>query len=428
MGAQLAVTFTGLRFENPFLLSSAPPTESDSNIMRAFDAGWGGVVTKTIGLHPVVNVAGPKTKFLRATPDSPQTVDAEAPGHRAALVVELGAHLRQAARLVDAAHRDGSRRRIPNRILVASIMAGSGSDRELAHWQTLAKACQDEGADALELNLSCPHMDRKDMGSNIGKDTGADLDRHARSSRKSRACRCGPSSRRRPPTSSWRRAARSSAAPTRSSSSNTFPSLPLIDPETLEFEMNVDGYVSSGGLGGPAILPQSLAKMAQLTQAFPDKAFSGIGGVADFAHALNYFLLGCGTVQVCTAAMLDHAIGPNVIRRLLAGMQQFSIGRRRGWSSLEDFRGLRRDRVVTHSQIRRPDTEGVPRRPRRRGLRGQAARVEATATGRTEHVGRLRRAHRGCLRQPALESRPRADAARRSGPGPPTTSPRSGSA
>src|SRR5881394_2174575 len=66
MPVQLSTTFTGLRFENPFLLSSAPPTESDSNIMRAFDAGWGGVITKTIGLHPVVNVKGPKTKFLRA--------------------------------------------------------------------------------------------------------------------------------------------------------------------------------------------------------------------------------------------------------------------------------------------------------------------------------------------------------------------------
>jgi dihydropyrimidine dehydrogenase (NAD+) subunit PreA len=72
MATQLDVTFTGLRFPNPFLLASAPPTESDSNIMRAFDAGWGGVVTKTIGLHPVVNVAGPKTKFLRATPDAAQ--------------------------------------------------------------------------------------------------------------------------------------------------------------------------------------------------------------------------------------------------------------------------------------------------------------------------------------------------------------------
>src|SRR5262249_57080188 len=71
MGADLSTTFTGVRFTNPFLLSSAPPTESESNILRAFEAGWGGVVTKTIGLHPVVNVLGPKTKFLRADADSP---------------------------------------------------------------------------------------------------------------------------------------------------------------------------------------------------------------------------------------------------------------------------------------------------------------------------------------------------------------------
>src|SRR5690242_1671007 len=80
MPVQLNTTFTGLRFDNPFLLSSAPPTESDSNIMRAFDAGWGGVVTKTIGLHPVVNVAGPKTKFLRATPESPHLSMQKRPG------------------------------------------------------------------------------------------------------------------------------------------------------------------------------------------------------------------------------------------------------------------------------------------------------------------------------------------------------------
>src|SRR6478752_5396683 len=80
MANRLEVTFTGLRFENPFLLASAPPTESDNNIMRAFDAGWGGVVTKTIGLHPVVNVDGPKTKFLRSMPDSPTLSMKKRPG------------------------------------------------------------------------------------------------------------------------------------------------------------------------------------------------------------------------------------------------------------------------------------------------------------------------------------------------------------
>jgi dihydroorotate dehydrogenase len=137
------------------------------------------------------------------------------------------------------------------------------------------------------------------------------------------------------------------------SSSNTFPSLPLIDPATLDFEMNVEGYVSPGGLGGPAILPMSIAKMAQMTSAFPDRQFSGIGGVSTFAHALNYFVLGCGTVQVCTAAMLDHAIGPNVIKALMEGMSEFMD--KRGYTSLEDFRGIRRNSIVSHSQIKRPD-------------------------------------------------------------------------
>jgi hypothetical protein len=78
--------------------------------------------------------------------------------------------------------------------------------------------------------------------------------------------------------------------------------------------VNVDGCVSSGGMGGPAILPLSLANMAKMTRAFPDRAFSGIGGISTFEHALSYLRLGCGTTQVATAAMLDHAIGPKVIR------------------------------------------------------------------------------------------------------------------
>jgi dihydropyrimidine dehydrogenase (NAD+) subunit PreA len=140
------------------------------------------------------------------------------------------------------------------------------------------------------------------------------------------------------------------------SSSNTFPSLPIADPTTLEFEVNVDGYVASGGLGGPAILPLSLAKMAQLTQAFPDRAFSGVGGVSSFDQALSYFALGCGTVQVATAAMLDHAIGPNIIRALTEGMTEFlERNADRGWGQLEDFRGFLRDRIVPHARIARPD-------------------------------------------------------------------------
>src|SRR5579864_7238230 len=350
----LSTTFTGIRFRNPFLLSSAPPTESESNILRAFEAGWGGVVTKTIGLHPVVNVVGPKTKFLRADSDTSHLSMKKRPG--AALHSSWNWELISDKTLDWWVPRLGRiKKAFPERILVASVMAGSGNDTELRHWQELAIACQEQGCDALELNLSCPHMDRPDMGSNVGKDEElvsivtkvvkdvASIPVWAKLT---------------PSTTDIVVEARGAllGGADAISSSNTFTSLPLIDAETLEFEIQVDGLVSTGGLGGPAILPLSLAKMSQLTQAFPEKAFSGIGGISNFDHALNYFLLGCGTVQVCTAAMLDHAVGPNVIRELNDGLVQFLERHAAdGWTRVDDFVGARRDRVVPQSRIRRPD-------------------------------------------------------------------------
>jgi len=352
--ADRTTTFTGIQFDNPFLLSSAPPTESESNIMRAFEGGWGGVVTKTIGLHPVVNVVGAKAKFMRTSPDDAYVSMKKRPG--AAL------HSSWNWELISDKPLDWWVPRIrriknafPNRVLIASIMAGSGNDKELRNWQTLAEACQDSGADGVELNFSCPHMDRKDMGSNIGKDEGL--------------CSVVTEAVKEVATVPvWTKLTPATqdivveaAACFRGGadaivSSNTFPSLPIIDPETLEFEINVDGLVSSGGLGGPAILPLSLCNMARMCQAFPDRAFSGIGGISDFAQALSYFLVGCGTVQVCTAAMLDHAVGPNVIKKLLVGLDRFLEKHvADGWTSLADFRGARRDRMVLQSAIRRPD-------------------------------------------------------------------------
>src|SRR3954447_2311021 len=330
MAADLSTTFTGVRFENPFLLSSAPPTESESNILRAFEAGWGGVVTKTIGLHPVVNVVGPKTKFLRADADSPHLSMKKRP--HAALHSSWNWELISDKTLDWWVPRLGRiKQAFPEHVLVASVMAGSGNDTELRHWQELAGSCQEQGCDAAQLELSCPHMDRPDMGSNVGKDQ--ELVSIVTKVVKEVA-RVPVWAKLTPSTTDIVLEARGAflGGADAISSSNTFTSLPLIDAETLEFEVNVDGRVSYGGLGGPAILPLSLAKMAQMTTAFPDRSFSGIGGVAEFTHALNYFLLGCGTVQVCTAAMLDSAVGPNVIKRLTAGMTETM--EKRGWTSL----------------------------------------------------------------------------------------------
>jgi dihydropyrimidine dehydrogenase (NAD+) subunit PreA len=382
MSVDLSVNFTGIRFPNPFLLASAPPTESESNILRAFESGWGGVVTKTIGMHPVVNVAGPKTKFTRYDADT---------GLFSMKVKHGPVHSSWNWELISDKPLDDWLPRIrrikqafPDRILIASIMAGSGSDRELDNWRRLATDCQDAGADGLELNLSCPHMDRPDMGSNIGKNE--QLTSFVTQVVKEVA---------RVPV--WAKLTPATGDITVEAgavfrgggdavvSSNTFPSLPIIDPEALEFEVNVDGKVSSGGLGGPAILPLSLANMAKMTKMYPEGSFSGIGGISTFGHALNYFLMGCGTVQVCTSAMLDKAVGPNVVKRLIDGYTQFlERNADRGWKNLDDFRGLLRDRIVTHSEIRRPDPGSYHGGYEQEGY----AAAEADGTGREEPATR----------------------------------------
>jgi len=233
MSADLSVTFTGLKFENPFLLASAPPTESESNILRAFAAGWGGVVTKTIGVHPVVNVKGPKTNFNRTDPES---------GH-ISMKKRSGAALHSSWNweLISDKPLDwwiGRLARIkkehPSKILVASIMAGSGTDAEMRHWQDLAKACQEDGVDALELNLSCPHMDRPDMGSNIGKDQEQiSIVTHV----VKEVAKVPVWAKLTPSTTDIVGEARGAflGGADAISSSNTFTSLPVIDAETLEF-------------------------------------------------------------------------------------------------------------------------------------------------------------------------------------------------
>ena len=144
MASTLSTTFTGLDFVNPFILASAPPTESKRKIMKAFEAGWGGVVTKTIGLHPVENVAGPKTIYQRASETKPYVSRIKRP--------DTVSHSSWNWELISDQPLDlwlpdleEIKTTYPDRMVIASIMAGAGNQEEMDNWKKLAKSVVDVG-------------------------------------------------------------------------------------------------------------------------------------------------------------------------------------------------------------------------------------------------------------------------------------------
>lgn len=356
MTPELKTTFTGLEFVNPFVLASAPPTESKRKILKAFEAGWGGVVTKTIGLHPVDNVAGPKTIFQRVSETKPYVSRNKRP--------DTLSHSSWNWELISDQPLDlwlpdlkEIKETYPDRMLIASIMAGAGSEEEMDNWRKLATSCIEAGCDALELNLSCPHMDRKDMGANVANDeeiitsilnavkSVVDVPIWVKLTPANSSLVDGA-------------AAAYAAGADAISLCNTFPSLPLLDPETLKFEVEVDGLVTSGGLGGLAILHQALQKVSDISRAFPDKSLSGIGGIRGFREAFNFIAHGAGNLQICTAAMEEKGsggVGVKLIQELTEDLSAYL--KSKGHSSIEDIRGIARERIVQPSQIRRKSGE-----------------------------------------------------------------------
>ena len=238
-------------------------------------------------------------------------------------------------------------------MVIASIMAGTGSEEELENWKKLATAVVGVGCDALELNLSCPHMDRKDMGAHVANDEA--IIRSVLEAVTSVVdvpiwVKLTPSAS----TIVDAAGAAYEAGAAAISTCNTFPSLPLMDPETMKFEVEVDGLVTPGGQGGLAILHQALKRVNDLHKAYPDKAISGIGGIRGFREAFNFIVHGAGNLQVCTAAMEEKGsggVGVKLIQELCEDMTDYLD--RHGYASLEEFRGIARERVVQHAQIRR---------------------------------------------------------------------------
>lgn len=313
----LSVDFAGIKSPNPFWLASAPPTNSGEQIMRAFDAGWGGAVWKTMGAQ-VTNTSSRYSSInwhgQRMMGFSNIELISDRP---------LEINLREMAEV---------KKRYPRQALIASLMVESTREA----WHTVVKRAEDAGADGLELNFGCPHgMSERGMGSAVGQ-----VPEYAEmiTAWVKESARTPVIVKLTPNISDIRvvaQAAKRGGADALAAI-NTINSITGIDLDTFIPQPNVDGTSSHGGYSGPAVKPIAL-NMVQQVMSDPEARLpiSGIGGIATWKDAAEFILLGSSTVQVCTAVMHD---GYRIIADMIDGLENWMY--EKGFQSIEDFRGL----------------------------------------------------------------------------------------
>jgi dihydropyrimidine dehydrogenase (NAD+) subunit PreA len=316
-GSRLAVDFAGIKSPNPFWLASAPPSNCGEQVMRAFDAGWGGAVWKTIGA-PVQNVSSRYSSIDWNGQRMMGLNNIELISDR-----PIEVNLREITEV---------KKRYPKHAVIASLMVESNREA----WHTVVAQAEDAGADGLELNFGCPHgMSERGMGSAVGQ-----VPEYAEMITawvKERA-RTPVIVKLTPNISDIRvvaRAAKRGGADALSAI-NTINSITGIDLDTFTPRPYVAGKSSHGGYCGPAVKPIAL-NMIQQVMSDVDAALpmSGIGGIANWKDAAEFILLGSGTVQVCTAAM--H-YGYRIVEDMIDGLQHWM--EEKGFASINDFRGL----------------------------------------------------------------------------------------
>ncbi|MFT4114767.1 NAD-dependent dihydropyrimidine dehydrogenase subunit PreA [Silvibacterium sp.] len=318
---KLDVNFAGIASPNPFWLASAPPTNTGEQIMRAFDAGWGGAVWKTIG-EPVTNVSSRYSSIDWQGQRMMGLNNIELISDR-----PIEVNLREMAEV---------KRRYPKHAVIASLMVESKRET----WHDIVRRSEDAGADGLELNFGCPHgMSERGMGSAVGQVPEYTEMITAWVKEKARTPVIVKLTPNITDIRVMARAAKQGGADA-VSAINTINSITSVDLDTLTARPNVDGKSSHGGYCGPAVKPIALNMVQQIASDI-DIPISGIGGVATWRDAAEFILLGSGTVQVCTAAM--H-YGYRIVEDMIDGLATWM--REKSYASIEDFRGLSVPRVT----------------------------------------------------------------------------------
>ncbi|PYS46788.1 MAG: NAD-dependent dihydropyrimidine dehydrogenase subunit PreA [Acidobacteria bacterium] len=328
----LSITVNGIKFPNPFLLGSGPPGTNARVIAKSFDAGWGGVVAKTVSLESakVVNVV-PRYGRLRSR-DTGEIIGFEN--------IELISD-----RPIDVWLQEFReiKEDYPDHILIASIM----EEYEKSRWQELTRMVQDTGVDAFELNFSCPHgMTERKMGSEMGEHPDLTEEVTAWVTEVAKIpvwAKMTPNitSIKDPAVAAVRGGAHGISA------INTILSVIGVDLNTLRPMPTVEGYTVPGGYSSQAVRPIALRMVSQLARALPPEvSISGIGGIENSRDAIEFMLLGASTVQLCTGVMLH---GIKIIDELKEGLAKFMTDKE--FETVQDVVGKSIPYFSTHMDL-----------------------------------------------------------------------------
>ena len=305
--ADLSSDFLGIKSPNPFWLASAPPTDKAYNVVRAFEAGWGGVVWKTLGEAgpPIVNVNGPRYGAIWGA-------DRRLFGlNNIELITDrpLEVNLREIKQV---------KRDWPDRAMIVSLMVPC----EEQAWKAILPLVEETGADGIELNFGCPHgMSERGMGAAVGQ-VPEYIEMVARWCKQN--TRMPVLVKLTPNITDIRYPARAAKKGGADAVSliNTISSIIGVDLDDFSPQPSIDGKGSHGGYCGPAVKPIALNMVAEIARDAETRGMpiSGIGGVTTWRDAAEFLALGAGNVQVCTAAM---TYGFKIVQEMISGLSQY---------------------------------------------------------------------------------------------------------
>ena len=305
--ANLQSDFIGIKSPNPFWLASAPPTDKSYNVRRAFDAGWGGVVWKTVGEEgpPIVNVNGPRYGAIWGA-------DRRLLGlNNLELITDrpLEINLQEMKEV---------KRDYPDRALIASIMVPCVEEA----WKKILPLVEDTGADGVELNFGCPHgMSARGMGAAVGQ-VPEYIEMVTRWVKQYTRMPCIVKLT--PNITDILKPAEAALSGGADAVSliNTISSITSVNLDLFAPEPTIGTKGTHGGYCGPAVKPIALNMIADIARS-PNTSglpISGIGGVTTWRDAAEFMVMGAGNVQVCTAAM---TYGFKIVEEMISGLSDW---------------------------------------------------------------------------------------------------------